>query len=83
MHEIIEGLTGVEVIGDDFVVVGFGDKLEDAHRSHEHNLLAFLKHCEERDVKLNSDKMTLRAQEVPFVGHIATDKGLCVDPRKL
>ena len=25
MHELIEGLSGVEVIADDFVVVGYGD----------------------------------------------------------
>ena len=75
MHELIEGRTGVEVIGDDFVVVGFGDKFEDAHRSHEHNLLAFLKHCEEQGVKLNSDKLKLRVREMPFIGHTATDKG--------
>ena len=83
MHEFIEGLTGIEVIADDFVVVGFGDKLEDAHRSHDHNFFAFLKRCEERGVKLNSDKMKLRVRKVPFIGHIARDKGLCVDPRKV
>ena len=82
MHELIEGRTGVEVIADDFVVVGFGDKLEDAHRSHDHNLLAFLKRYEERSVKLISDKLKLRVREMPFIGHIATDKGLRVDSRK-
>ena len=30
MHELIEGLNGVEVIADDFVVVGYGDSLEAA-----------------------------------------------------
>ena len=25
MHEVIEGLQGVEVVADDLVVVGFGD----------------------------------------------------------
>ena len=57
MHGLIEGLTGVDVIAADLVVVGFGDKLEDAHRSLDHNLLAFLKRCEERGVKLNSGNM--------------------------
>ena len=65
----------MEVIADDLVVVGFGDKLEDAHRSLDHNLLAFLKRCEERGVKHNGGKMKLRVREVPFIGHIATDKG--------
>ena len=31
---------------------------------------------------LNPDKIKLRMQKVPFIGHVATDKGLCVDPHK-
>ena len=30
MHQLVEGLSGVEVIADDFVVVGFGDSMENA-----------------------------------------------------
>ena len=30
MHQLVAGLSGVEVIADDFVVVGFGDSMEDA-----------------------------------------------------
>ncbi len=30
MHEVIEGLQGVEVVADDFVTVGFGDTEEEA-----------------------------------------------------
>ena len=30
MHQLVVGLSGVEVIADDFVVVGFGDSMEDA-----------------------------------------------------
>ena len=32
MHVVTEGLKGVEVIADDFVVVGFGDLIEDVTR---------------------------------------------------
>ena len=39
--------------------------------------------CRERNVKRNSDKLTLREKEVPFIRHVATDKGLCVDPVKV
>ena len=81
MHKLIEGLTGVEVIADDFIIIGFGNTLADAQRSHSHNLLTFMKRCKERFV--NIEKMKLRVREVPFIGHIATDKGLCVDPRKV
>ena len=30
MHLLVVGLSGVEVIADDFVVVGFRDSMEDA-----------------------------------------------------
>jgi len=30
MHEIVEGLSGVEVIGDDFLICGFGATKEQA-----------------------------------------------------
>ena len=83
MHELIEGLRGVEVVADDFVVVGFGDTHEVATRDHDHNLEEFLQRCAERGIKLNSNKINLRSRAVPFIGHVATDKGLCVDPAKV
>ena len=39
MHELIEGLEGMEVIADDFIVVRYGESKEAAVRSHNnHNL---------------------------------------------
>ena len=43
MHGVIEGLTGVEVIADDFLVVGYGDNHAEAMKEHDKNLLAFWK----------------------------------------
>ena len=83
MHELIEGLKGIEVVADDFIVVGYGDTMEEANRNHDNTLMAFLERCRERNVKLNIDKLTLREREVPFIGHVATDKGLRVDPAKV
>ena len=83
MHELIEGLQGVEVVADDFAAVGFGDTLERATADHDGNLEAFLRRCEDRDVRLNAEKVQLRKQEVPFIGHVATQEGLCVDPAKV
>ena len=48
MHELIEGLKGIEVIADDFVIVGYGKTQEEATLPHDRNLIAFLKRCEER-----------------------------------
>ena len=34
-------------------------------------------------MKLNARKARLRMSEVPFIGHVATPEGLCVDPAKV
>ena len=80
MHELIEGLQGVEVVADDFVAVGYGDSLEEATPDHDKNLEEFMKRCEERNIRLNAEKLTLRKR---FIGHMATGKGLGVDPDKV
>ena len=83
MNELIEGLKGVEVIADDFVVVGYGVSSEAAVKDHDRNLVAFLERCDTREVRMNADEVKLRMTEVPFIGHVATDKGLCADPAKV
>ena len=83
MHEIIEGVQGVEVVADDFLVVGRGESFEEANRDHDRNLDALLQRCAEKGVRLNPDKIKLRLSEVPFIGHRATSEGLCVDPAKV
>lgn len=60
MHEVIEGLVQVEVVADDFVVVGRSITLEEATRDHDQKLIAFLQRCQERGLKLNSEKLMLR-----------------------
>ena len=70
MHKLIEGLNGTEVIADDFLI--FRSNV----REHDTNLHMFLKRCEERNVVLNFDKLQLRQDNVPFIGHVATAEGL-------
>ena len=83
MHKVTEGLKGVEVIADDFVVVGFGDSIQDATKDHNSNLEAFLEHCTVKHLKLNNKKLRLRLQEVPFISHVAMSEGLRADPYKV
>ena len=82
MHELIEGLQGVEVVADDFLTVGYGESEEEAVLNHDRNLAAFLQRCTDRGIHLNADKIKLRQHEVPFIGHFASDKGLRADPTK-
>ena len=83
MREHIEGLKGVEVIADDFVIVGYGNTLAEWQSDHDQNVRVFLDRCRERNLKLNKKKARLRQQEVPFIGHILTPEGLKADPHKV
>ena len=69
-------------MADDFIVVGCGSTVDEANKDHDNALMKFLERCKERGVKLNTDKLNLRQKEVPFIGHVATDKGLRIDPAK-
>ena len=71
MNQLIEGLRGVEVIADDFVVVDYGESWHSAIKDHDRNL-AFLERCDVRGVNLNSDMLQIRMKDVPFIGHVAT-----------
>ena len=53
MHELIEGLSGIEVVADDFIVVGCGSTVDEANKDHDNALMKFLERCKERGVKLN------------------------------
>ena len=83
MNELIEGLFGIEVVADDFVVAGFGDILEEAFRHHNKNLVAFLQRCSASGVKLAMEKLQLCLEEVPLIGHYATKSGLKIHPEKV
>jgi len=80
MHELIEGMPNVELIVDDFVVVGYGETQEEAIRNYDYHLVAFLKLCKNRGLKLNMEKIRLRQKGVSFIGHVATDTRLQVNP---
>ena len=54
--------------------------LETAVRDHDRTLDVFLLRHTARGI--NAEKVQLRLHEVPFIGHVATDRGLCVDSAK-
>ena len=83
MHKLTEGMTGIEVVVDDFIAVGYGETFEEAIRDHDKNLLDFLKRCEANNVRLNLEKLKLRQSQLLFIGHMATDQELEVDPAKV
>ena len=62
--------------------MGEGDTYESAVQDHDRNLIAILKRCREKNIKLNPKKLQLREQEVPYIGHLLTPDGLRPDPNK-
>ena len=83
MHEFIEGLQGVEVIADDFIIAGFDDTKEEAYKSLEQNERFFFTTCREWNLKLNRDKVKRAQTNVRFTGHQLTPEGLKPDPAKV
>ena len=82
MHEFVEGVQGVEVIADDFIIAGFGDTTEEAHKSFEQNERSFFTRCREWNLKLNKQNVKRAQTNVPFMGHQLTPEGLKPDPGK-
>ena len=42
-----------------------------------------MRRCREQNITLNQDKVNLRRKEVPFMGHVISEKGLHADPAKV
>lgn len=83
MYEIVQGLSGVEVLVDDLLVYGVGETFEEATADHNKNLECLLQRLLENNCKLNKTKMRLLETSVKYYGHIFTDKGLQPDPSKI
>lgn len=82
-HELLAGLEGVEPIGDDILVVGWGDSEEEAGRDHDAKLIALLDRCRQVKLRLSVRKLQFKVCEVRFHGHILSAVGLKADPEKV
>ena len=83
VNQATEGLSGVLGITDDILVFGKGETVKEAEADHDKNLHALLERCRERGIALNKEKLKLKRDEVPFMGHVFTRNGLKVDPGKV
>ena len=83
IYESLQGLKGIEDIVDDILYVGEGDTYESAVKDHDRNLIALLERCREKNIKLNSKKLQLREQEVPYIVDVLTPDSLKPDPSKV
>lgn len=78
-----EGLKGVIVVADDTLVYGEGETPEEATDDHYRNLQALFERARQVGLKFNKEKLKLGVQEVKFLGHIISQKGLKADPGKI
>ena len=81
--QCIEGLSGVYAVADDALITGKGETYEEAVKNHDENMLALLKQCQEKNIKLNKDKFKFKCKEISFLGHTLTQNGLKIDPAKV
>lgn len=80
--EIVQGLSGVEVIADDILVYGVGGDYNSALLDHNKKLEKLLERLTQNGVKLNRDKAQLAQTSLKFYGHLLTDKGVKPDESK-
>jgi hypothetical protein len=83
MHEFSEGLEGMEVIADDFLIYGCGESVEIAEPNHDQNMIKMLEKVRKVNLKINPDKLRYKLKEAKFIGHILTSEGIKVDPSKV
>ena len=83
LNHALDGLTGVLTIHDDILIFGEGSTVEEARTDHDSNFHSLMRRCREQNIKLNQDKVNLRRKEVPFMGHVISEKGLQADPAKV
>jgi len=83
IHAALSGLTGVHCIADDILISGSGETVADAERDHDSNVIALLKRCREKGIKLNRAKLRLNRESTIYMGHELTSSGLRADKRKV
>ena len=61
LHQELCGLLGVKCIADDVLIHGTNEA------DHDSILEAFMNRCQQKGIKLNSQKLEFKCNEVPFL----------------
>ncbi|CAB4027032.1 Hypothetical predicted protein [Paramuricea clavata] len=77
MDDMLEGIEYAYAIMDDILIAG----RDVAH--HDAVLRQVLDRAQSYNLKLNFDKVKIRKEEVPYVGHLISAHGLKPDPTKV
>ena len=65
VHEAVESLAGVYPVADNILVAGIGDAMREVIADHDVKIRRLLKRCQEKNIKLNKQKMASKQTEVP------------------
>ena len=57
--------------------------MTEAVTDHDQKLKRLLDWCRCKQIKLNSDKIELKAASMPYIGHILTSEGVKADQSKI
>ena len=79
LTEALAGLEGVICVADDIAILSKDDA------THDSQLEALLRRCDELGIKLNSspDKLRIKCKEMTLHGHVFTIDGVKPDPSKV
>lgn len=77
MSQMLEDITGAEVMIDDILV--WGSTIEE----HDHRLRKVLQRVKEYNLKLSKKKCIVRKTGVKYVGQVFTQNGVKPDPEKV
>ena len=80
LDQAIEGLNGVKSVADDILIIGNGATTAEAVKDHDTKLDALLSRCRERNITLNEEKIDLKKESMPYIGHLLTSEGVRADP---
>ena len=69
MYEMVEGMTGIQVIADDFMIFGCRNTQQEEIWEHDKVLRRFIVKCEQHNLHLNSANVKLRESTVSYIGH--------------
>ena len=77
MSQLVEDIDGAEAIMDDIVIWG-RDK-----DKHEKRLKKVMDKAKSQNLTFNKKKCEFQKEEITYVGHVLSDKGLKADPEKI
>ena len=64
---IQEALDGVANIADDILLFGLGDTPDQAEAEHDRNFLSLLDRADNRNLKLNANKLQFKRPRIAFM----------------